>query len=143
MEVASKQSRPGWLRVHWKLVVSVWVGLSLAGAAAGFVLMTNSDAARIAVSTAESNAVLSEKLGIPVKTGCFISGKIEVNPAGGHAELAIPISGPKSRGTIFSESRKRAGVWQLTSLEYVDKDSGQHVNLLASDVPEKPKTTPQ
>lgn len=141
MDVATKQSRPGWLRVHWKLVVAVWVGLALAGAVVAFVLITNSDAARLTISTAESNAVLSEKLGVPMETGWFISGKIEVNPAGGHAELAIPISGPKSRGTIYSESRKRAGVWQLDSLEFVGKEGGEHLNLLASDAPEKNTTS--
>jgi hypothetical protein len=113
MEVATKQSRPGWLRVHWKLVVTVWVGLSLAGAVAAFVLMTNSDAAKIAVSTAESNALLSEKLGIPMKTGWFISGKIEVNPAGGHAELAIPVSVPEvaERFTPSHVSEPVSGNW--------------------------------
>jgi hypothetical protein len=143
MEVVTQKSRPGWLRVHWKLVVSVWLGLSLAGAVAAFSLMTNSDAAKLSVATAESNAILSEKLGWPMKTGWFISGKIEVNPAGGHAELAIPISGPKSHGTLYSESRKRAGVWKLDLLEFADKQSGEHVNLLASDAQEKKATTPQ
>lgn len=142
MDAAVKQSRPGWLRVHWKLVVGVWVGLAFAGAVAAFALMTNSDAVKLAISTAESNIVLSEKLGVPMKTGWFISGKIEVSPAGGHAELAIPISGPKGRGTIYSESSKQAGVWQLDSLDFVGKESGEHLNLLASGVPEKKTTSP-
>lgn len=131
MEVAAEKTRPGWLRSHWKLVVSVWLGLACTGAVAAFIFMTNSDAAKLAISTAESNEALSEKLGSPMKTGWFISGKIEVNPAGGHAELAIPISGAKSHGTLYSESHKRAGVWKLDLLEYVDKQSGEHVDLLA------------
>lgn len=140
MEVATEKSRRSWLRVHWKLVVAVWLGLSVSGAVVAFVLMTNSDAAKLAIAAAESNAALSERLGQPMKTGWFISGKIEVTPASGHAELAIPVSGPRSRGTIYSESRKRAGVWQLDFLEFVDKKSGEHLNLLASDAPEKHTT---
>jgi len=31
MEDAAEKPRPGWLRRHWKLVVAVWLGLSLAG----------------------------------------------------------------------------------------------------------------
>jgi hypothetical protein len=72
-----------------------------------------------------------------MKKGWFISGRIEITSVSRHAELAIPISGPKGRGTVYSESRKRAGVWQLTFLEFVDKQSGEHINLLASDAPEK------
>jgi hypothetical protein len=143
MEAVNKEPRPSWLKVHWKLIVSVWVGLSLSGAVAAFVLMTNSDAAKLAIATAESNAALSQKLGQPIKTGWFISGKIEVNSAGGHAELAIPLSGPRSHGTVYSESHKRAGVWKLDLLEFVDKQSGEHLNLLAPDVPEKQTTTSQ
>lgn len=75
MEVATERSRAGWLRSHWKLVVAVWVGLSLSGAVVAFVLMSNSDAAKLAIATAESNAALSQKLGKPMKTGWFVSGK--------------------------------------------------------------------
>src|ERR1035441_7089693 len=108
--VATKNSRPGWLRVHWKLVLAVWIGLALCGAIVAFVLMTNSAAAKLAIVTAKSNPALSQRLGQPITTGWFITGKIEVTPASGHAELAIPVSGPKAHGTIYSESRKRAGV---------------------------------
>jgi hypothetical protein len=102
--------RRGWLRTHWKLVVVVWIGLGLLGGIAAFVGIANSDATKLAISTAKSNVVLGQKLGQPLKTGWFMSGKIESTPGSGHAVLAIPISGPNGSGTIYSESRKRAGV---------------------------------
>ena len=143
MEGTVEKSRPGWLRRHWKLLLAIWLGLSLSGGIAAFVLMTNSEAAKLAIATAQSNVALAERLGRPLKTGWFISGKIEVTPASGHAELAIPVSGPKDRGTIYAESRKRAGVWQLEMLEFVSKGSGERLDLLGADVAPKTTAEPQ
>jgi Cytochrome oxidase complex assembly protein 1 len=143
MEDTVKKPRPGWLRAHWKLLLVLWVGLSLSGGIAAFVLMTNSDTAKLAIATAQSNVALAERLGRPLKTGWFISGKIEVTPASGHAELAIPVSGPKGRGTIYAESHKRAGVWQLEMLEFVSKGSSERLDLLGADVAPKTTAAPQ
>jgi hypothetical protein len=35
-----------------------------------------------------------------MKTGWFVSGRIAIKPAGGQADLRIPISGPKRSKTI-------------------------------------------
>ena len=118
MESLVEKPRRGWLRAHWKAVLVVWLGLALSGAIAAFVLMSNSDAAKLAIATAKSNPALAERLGQPLKTGWFVSGSIEVTPASGHAELAIPVSGPKGSGTIYAEARKQAGLWHLEMLQF-------------------------
>ena len=138
MEATLGKPRAGRLRAHWKLVLVVWVGLSLAGAIAAFMLMTNSETAKVAISTAEASPDLAQRLGQPLKFGWFISGKIEVTPASGHAELAIPVSGPKGGGTIYAESHKRAGIWQLEMLVFVNKRSGERLDLLVAGVASKP-----
>src|SRR3954451_18890614 len=95
------EKRRSWLRSHWKAALAVWLGLSVSGAILAFVFLSNSDVARLALATAESNPKMVERLGQPIEKGWFISGSVEVTPASGHAELAIPISGPKGRGTLY------------------------------------------
>jgi len=53
MEVATGQPPPPGCELHRRLVVAVLVGLSLVGAEAAFVFMTNSDATKLAISTTE------------------------------------------------------------------------------------------
>jgi hypothetical protein len=112
MQLPANQRR-GWLRAHRKLVLVLWLGLAVSGALMGFALMRSSDAVKLAIATAKSNPALVERLGQPLKTGWFVAGSIEITPASGHAELAIPVSGPKGRGTIYAEARKRAGALAL------------------------------
>jgi Cytochrome oxidase complex assembly protein 1 len=109
METRLEKPRQSWLRAHWKLLLVLWLGVTIAGAIAVFASIRTSDAAKLAIQTAESNPMLVERLGQPLKAGWFVSGNMEVTPASGHAELAIPISGPKGSGTIYAEERKRAG----------------------------------
>lgn len=143
METPVEKPRRGWLRAHWKLVLAVWLGLALSGAIAAFVLMSNSDAAKLAIATAKSNSALVERLGRPVKTGWFVSGNIEVTPASGHAELAIPVSAPKGRGTLYTEARKRAGLWHLEMLQFGSEGSSERLDLLPVDTTPKPSVSPQ
>jgi hypothetical protein len=130
MKVEVERSRRGWLRAHWKLVLTIWLGLALSGAAGAFIWLRSSDATKLAIRTAESNPALVEYLGSPLKTGLFVSGNIEVTPVAGHAELAIPISGPKGSGTIYAEARKLDGLWHLENLEFRSKDSTARLNIL-------------
>lgn len=133
MKVEGEKSHRGWLRAHWKLVLTIWLGLALAGAAAAFIGLRSSDATKLAIRTAESNPVLVESLGSPLKAGLFLSGNIDVTPVTGHAELAIPISGPKGTGTIYAEARKWDGLWHLERLQFGSKDNAARLNLLPGD----------
>jgi cytochrome oxidase complex assembly protein 1 len=141
MEIPSEKPRRGWLRTHWKLVLAVWLGLSLSGAVAAFYLLSNSDATKLAVATAESNPALAERLGRPLKTGWFVSGSIEVTHGSGHAELAIPVSGPKGRGTLYAEARKHAGLWHLELLQFGSNNSTERLDLLAANVTQQTSPT--
>jgi Cytochrome oxidase complex assembly protein 1 len=142
METAGEKPR-SWLRAHWKLVLAVWLGLALSGAVAAFVLMSNSEVVKLALSVAESNPMLAERLGQPLKRGWLVSGSVEVTPASGHAELAIPVSGPKGSGTLYAQARKRAGLWHLEDLQFGSEGSSERLDLLAPDKAAKPTATPQ
>lgn len=135
--------RRDWLGAHWKVVLVALLGLALSIAVAVVVSMNNSEAAKLAISTAESNPMLAEQLGQPLKKGWFISGTIQVTPASGHAELAIPVSGPKGSGTLYAEARERAGLWYLEKLRFVSPGSSGALDLLATDKVSEPTAIPQ
>jgi hypothetical protein len=142
MQLPANQRR-GWLRAHRKLVLVLWLGLAVSGALMGFALMRSSDAVKLAIATAKSNPALVERLGQPLKTGWFVAGSIEITPASGHAELAIPVSGPKGRGTIYAEARKRAGLWRLNMLQFGGEESDIRLDLLVADQMPDPISPPQ
>src|ERR1700687_3808919 len=132
MKTSSEASRRSWLRAHWKLLLGLWLGVLVIGVSAAFFFIHTSDAAKLAIATAESNSALVERLGQPLRTGWFVSGSMEVTPASGHAELAIPISGPQGSGTIYAEAYKRGGLWQLDLLQYGNDKSNERVDLLTA-----------
>jgi hypothetical protein len=127
-----EKPRRGWLRRHWKLVLSVWLGLAFVGGAGALIMMRSSDATKLSIAMAESNPILAQQIGQPQKVGWFISGSIEVQPESGHAELEIPVSGPKGSGTIYSEARKQAGLWHVQLLQFCRDGSADRLDLLTS-----------
>ena len=61
-------------------------------------------------------------------------------PETGIANSACPEAGVKGSGTIYAESHKRAGVWQLEMLVFVNKRSSERLDLLVAGVASKPTT---
>jgi hypothetical protein len=137
--------RKAWFERHWMLVVSLAVLLTLLAVSAFvlslFYLIRSSDSATLAIATAEANPLLTRRLGQPLKVGWMVTGSIEVTPASGHAELAIPISGPKGRGTVYAEARKSAGLWHLELLQFGADGSDERLDLLPGE-PDKPTGSP-
>jgi hypothetical protein len=83
------------------------------------------------MASAGTNPSIIARIGQPIQAGIFISGSIEVTVPAGKADLAIPISGPKGRGTLYVAAVKKAGIWSLTDPEFgVDGDS-RRLDLLA------------
>ena len=139
MEASAERPRPSWPQAHWKLLLGLGLVLSL-GLAASFVygvffLIRNSDAAKLAIATSESNPMLIERLGQPMKTGWFVTGSVQVSTESGHAELTIPISGPKGAGTVYAEASKHAGLWHLDLLQYGSDKSNERLDLLPDTKP--------
>ena len=126
----------GWLGRHWKLVLvlvlAVAVLLVVMVCAAVFMAMSNSEVPSKAFALAERNPVLTERLGSPLRKGWLVSGSIETTAASGHAELAVPISGPKGSGTLYVEAHKQAGLWKIDLLQFGSKGSDERMDLLLS-----------
>ena len=62
--------------------------------------MKSTDVYKEALARAKADPVVIEALGSPIKDGFLLSGNTNVNGASGESNLAIPISGPKGKGTI-------------------------------------------
>lgn len=135
----SRMPAPSWWNrnANWAVPVTVLVVLlSIAGFAFGvmalvFGMMKSIDAYQQAVTRATSNPVVIEALGTPITEGFFTSGHVETTGPSGSAALAIPISGPKGRATIYLEASKSAGEWRFSKLVVEIAGSKQRIDLLA------------
>ncbi len=76
-----------------------------------FSAMKTSDVYREALTQAKASDAVVEALGSPIKDGLFVSGSTNVNGASGEANLAMPSSGPKGKGTFYVAATKSIGIW--------------------------------
>src|SRR5258708_796757 len=127
-----------WWSRNWKwfvpvgcfgmiLAIAVFVG-GIVMVAAG--AMKSSDAYKEGLARAKASPAVTEALGSPIEAGFFTSGKVDVSGPSGTAQLSIPISGPKGKGTVFVEGTKSVD-WSYTRLEVVVDGTGEKIDLLA------------
>ncbi len=69
-------------------------------------------------------------MGEPVRIGWLVSGSIETSGNSGEADLRVPISGPRNKGTLHITAYKSQGVWRFTRLQVETKDNPEWINLL-------------
>lgn len=99
-----------------------------------FSAIKSTDVYRDALARAEAHASVIEALGSPIKEGFLVSGNTSVNGASGEANLSIPISGPKGKGTIYVAAIKSLGEWNYSGLVVEIKETHQRIDLLRSGV---------
>jgi hypothetical protein len=95
----------------------------------------NSDAYIEALAKARSNPLVAEKFGQPLKPGWFGTGNIQVHGSAGSADFGIPITGPKTTGTIYVVAKKARGKWHFETLEVEAKGEQERINLLPPPAP--------
>jgi len=100
-----------------------------------FSAMKSTDVYKEALARAKGDPAVIEALGSPIKDGFLVSGNSNVNGASGESNLAIPISGPKGKGTIYVSATKSLGRWIYSGL--VVEVSGTHdrIDLLQTAAP--------
>lgn len=137
--------RRSWLRRNWwKLLAAAFACMILfiAGIVTLIVgAMRGSDVAKEAVARAQSNALVTQRLGNPISEGWFVGGSINVTPASGDANLSVPISGPKGKATVYVTAEKTAGTWAYTVMQAAFEGTGEKVDLLASVTAAEPQST--
>ena len=128
-------TRRGWLARNWKwLLATLFVG-GLVMMVGFFALIMgairNSDVAQASVATAQSNRQVVQQLGSPIEEGWLLSGSVNVSNASGDADLSVPISGPKGKGTVYVTARKSAGRWHYSVMQVAIDGSDERIDLLA------------
>jgi hypothetical protein len=118
---------------HWKRGLLVIAGLGVLVTILVMVTMADSEASKMAFAAAQSNPTVKQRLGEPIKRGLFTSGSIEVSGPSGHADIAIPISGPKGRATLYAVARKSADLWKLDTLQVGFGEETERLDLLKHD----------
>ena len=131
------QRPPSWLGRNWKWAIPVGCFLPVV-VCGGFVFgilalvfgaLKSSDAYTVALDRAKQNPQVQAALGEPIEAGYFVTGNISVNNDRGHADLSIPISGPKGTGTIHAVADKIGGEWKYKTLD-VTPEGGERIDLL-------------
>ena len=136
-------SRPNWWKRNWKwfvplgcftvaLMFVIFVGSIIVIV---FGAMKSSDVYKDALARAKANPAVIEALGSPIKDGFLMSGNTNVNSASGEANLAIPISGPKGKGTIYVSAQKSLGEWIYSGLVVELGQTHQRIDLLKGQAP--------
>ena len=93
-----------------------------------------------ALSRAKSAPAVIESLGQPIMEGIWVMGSIRISGTSGSAQLAIPISGPKGKATIYVAASKALGEWNFAGLIVQVESSGKRIDL--SERQTSPSPTP-
>jgi hypothetical protein len=127
-----------WWSRNWKWFVPTGCCLTplvLGGAFVAFLVlvifgaMKQSDVYKMAVARAKADPRVIAALGSPIKDGWYVSGKTNVNGGSGEADLSIPISGPRGKGTIYAIATKFAGDWTYSKLVVKVESTGETIDL--------------
>ena len=98
----------------------------------------STDVYKDAVARAKSHPAVNEALGSPITEGFLVSGNTNVNGASGEANLSIPISGPKGKGTVYVAATKSLGRWNYSGLVMEIAGTHQRIDLLHSSTAANP-----
>ena len=136
-QVPQERPRTWWQR-NWKWFVPVCCLGALALFAVFAVLIVtlvfglikSSGVYKDALAIARAHPAVVRALGSPIEDGIYVMGNINVSGSSGHADLAIPISGPKGKGTIYAVATKHAGQWTFSKLVVEIKETKERIDLL-------------
>jgi len=135
--------KPNWWKRNWKWFVPLGcftVALLFLAFTASIVLivfsaMKSTDVYKQALARAKGDPAVIEALGSPIKDGFLMSGNTNVNGASGESNLAIPISGPKGKATIYVSANKLLGRWIFSGLVVELGQTHERIDLLQKTAP--------
>lgn len=134
------EPRKSWFKRNWKWFIPaccLFIFLLIVGGIGGILAIVegsikNSGAYTQALAAAQANPQVTSLIGQPVTPGMFVSGNINVNGDSGDANISIPVSGPKGKGTVYAEGKKIAGQWQFQTLLFGVDGQTDRIDLLQS-----------
>jgi len=129
----TESNRPAWVKwVVLGCVGMILVALCIAASVIALVMgsLKESDAFKGGLAAVRENRAAVAALGEPIEAGFFLSGSVNVTGPSGEAVLAIPVSGPRGKGTLYLEATKRAGRWEYSLLELAVEGVDERIGLL-------------
>lgn len=93
-------------------------------------LFKDSDAYRKAIEVVAASPDAREYLGTPIETGFWVTGSVEADGDGGHADLEIPVTGPNGSGTVYLVADRSGALWHIRVLSLEIDDTGRRIDLL-------------
>jgi hypothetical protein len=138
------QPQRSWWSRNWKWVVPVGCLvlilplLAFTGFIAGltaliFGSIKSTDVCQQAIALAKSNPAVIEALGQPVEDRWWVTGNIKTVGPSGSADVALPLRGPKGKGTLYAVATKSAGRWTYDTLEVEIEGRSERINLLEAE----------
>ena len=136
---AASQKKPrNWMQRNWKWFIPLLVVASGTVMATFFVfifvvvfnVIKSSDAYKEALARVQTDPAIQAALGTPIKEGLFVTGSINTSGSSGEADIAIPISGPYGKATVYAVATKSAERWTFIALLVEVRDTGEIFNLL-------------
>lgn len=133
---------PGWWSRNWKwfvptgcltmiliagLLLFGLIGLGIKGVSS---LMGSSEPVRHAITLAQANPAAVAALGTPLEPGAMINGTLQTDNSSGHADLSIPLKGPKGNGRVYIKGEREADRWTYSLIELAIDASGERIDLL-------------
>ncbi len=83
-----------------------------------------------AINRAEQSSQIANRIGVPLRPGRVLQGQLNVPGSSGTAKMAIPVTGPRGKATIYLDARKTAGTWQFLTLQVHFEGESDCLNLL-------------
>lgn len=105
------------------LLVTV-LGVGIAG------IFSSSGVFDAAMERARANPEVVEALGEPIERGWLIHGEVNISTDSGHADLSVPIHGPRGRGKLYLLGDKVNGEWVFERLEVRVEGREEPIDLL-------------
>jgi hypothetical protein len=112
-------------------LLAIFTGLVVLIVAIVFGMMKSSDVYKGAVAMAKADPAVEMAVGTPIEEGLFVMGNINISGSSGEADLAIPISGPYDKGTIYAVAEKSAGRWKFSTLVVEIRTTGERIDLMS------------
>ena len=75
-------------------------------------------AADPAIYKSQTSPAMVALIGTPMQPGWPIRGTLVTHKGFGHADLRIPLAGPRGQGTLVEWAQQRQAKWQLCSLVF-------------------------
>lgn len=127
-----------WGLIGCGAVVVLLVALAAVLVLVVFGAIKRSDVYAEALRRVQNDPAVTVALGTPIEAGLYVTGNVNLNASGGHANFDFPVSGPKGKADVHAVATLNGPKWEYSELT-VTPANGPVINLQ----PTQPATSTQ